>query len=327
MISSSEIGVSKDHNPMNREITRDDICNILTMYGLPPHVNNLELYKRAFVHRSYLKKGAGCGGLSLTPKPLPTPLGLSNSISPPSCPTNPIPLKSKSNERLEYLGDGILEFITKFYLYRRFPKENEGFMTEKKISIVKNENLGKLAMEMKLHTWLLLSRHAEEKKIRTNFKKLGCLFESFLAALYLDFNRSNQDGMRMAQQFVESVFENHIDWVSLIQIDDNYKNSLQVKIQKEFRVTPTYIEMSNHPVTGYNMAVLLDMASDIGSKHQDTTMHKYASLRDMDSIQEFRQAAYAKRCILLGTGQHKIKRKAEQYACYMALQTLERITE
>ena len=41
-------------------------------------------------------------------------------------------LRTKSNERLEFLGDGVLECITKYYLYRRFPKENEGFMTEKK---------------------------------------------------------------------------------------------------------------------------------------------------------------------------------------------------
>jgi hypothetical protein len=50
-----------------------------------------------------------------------------------------MPLHTKSNERLEFVGDGVLECITKYYLYRRFPKENEGFMTEKKIAIVKDE--------------------------------------------------------------------------------------------------------------------------------------------------------------------------------------------
>ena len=59
-----------------------------------------------------------------------------------------MPLKSKSNERLEFLGDGILELVAKYYLYRRFPKENEGFMTEKKIAIVKNEAIGKIALEI-----------------------------------------------------------------------------------------------------------------------------------------------------------------------------------
>ena len=54
-------------------------------------------------------------------------------------PANCMKLRTKSNERLEFLGDGILEAITKYYLYRRFPKENEGFMTEKKIALVKTK--------------------------------------------------------------------------------------------------------------------------------------------------------------------------------------------
>ena len=52
-----------------------------------------------------------------------------------------MPLKTKSNERLEFLGDGVLECITKYYLYRRFPKENEGFMTEKKSRWLKMKQL------------------------------------------------------------------------------------------------------------------------------------------------------------------------------------------
>jgi len=102
-------------------------------------------------------------------------------------PFNCLELSTKSNERLEFLGDGVLECITKYYLYRRFPKENEGFMTEKKIALVKNESIGKLALEMGLHKWYIISKHAEEKKTRTNLKKLGCLFEAFLGALFLDF--------------------------------------------------------------------------------------------------------------------------------------------
>ena len=80
-----------------------------------------------------------------------------------------------NNERLEFLGDGILEAITKFYLYKRFPKENEGFMTEKKIALVKNEAIGKLAYEMRINKWLIISKHAEEKKIRTVFSFLESL--------------------------------------------------------------------------------------------------------------------------------------------------------
>ena len=79
--------------------------------------------------------------------------------------------------------------LPEYYLYRRFPKENEGFMTEKKIALVKNESIGKMAYEMGLNRWYIISQNAEEKKTRTNLKKLGCLFESFLGALFLDFNK------------------------------------------------------------------------------------------------------------------------------------------
>ena len=75
-------------------------------------------------------------------------------------PVDCLPLKTKSNERLEFVGDGVLELITKYYLYKRFPKADEGFMTEKKIALVKNEHIGKLAYEMKLHKWFILSKHA-----------------------------------------------------------------------------------------------------------------------------------------------------------------------
>ena len=114
------------YNPENVEITLKDIQCILTKYGIPPIIHNIELYKRAFIHRSYTKR--------------PQFENQQQNITIVEKPGNCLPLKSKSNERLEFLGDGILELVTKYYLYRRFPKENEGFMTSKKISIVKNES-------------------------------------------------------------------------------------------------------------------------------------------------------------------------------------------
>ena len=106
-----------------------------------------------------------------------------NNITQATKPDNCLGLFTKSNERLEFVGDGVLECITKYLLYRRFPKENEGFMTEKKIALVKNESIGKMALEMGLQKWLILSKHAETKQTRSNLKKLGCLFEAFLGAM------------------------------------------------------------------------------------------------------------------------------------------------
>ena len=317
-ITRSEEGlIFNPYNPKNQEITLNDVQSILAKYGLPETVNNMNLYRRAFVHRSYIKR-------TITENTL---LNITIIPKPEDC----IALKTKSNERLEFVGDGVLELIAKYYLYRRFPKENEGFMTEKKIAIVKNEAIGKIAYEMNLHKWLILSKHAEDKNIRTNLKKLGCLFESFLGALFLDANKSVvQDsngyfgsifvtgpGFQMAQKFVEAIFEKHIDWVALIQNDDNYKNILQVKIQKEFKVTPHYVERLHTVDVGYEMGVYLCIGQDIYLSKQQEAIH-------IDEIKTFSAVHmhlqhYGKIYLFLGYGRHKIKRKAEQIACYEAL--------
>jgi dsRNA-specific ribonuclease len=320
IIKTEEGLIFNPYNPLNVKITLSEVQSILFKYGLPKTVDNIALYERAFVHRSYTKR--------------PNFENIQQNITiverPPDC----MPLSSKSNERLEFLGDGVLECVTKYLLYRRFPKADEGFMTEKKIAIVKNEAIGKIALEMGLYKWLILSKHAEEKKIRTNLKKLGCLFESFIGALFLDFNKvvvkddENwfQDmfvtgpGFQMAQKFIENVFDKHIDWVALIQNDDNYKNILQVKIQKEFKVTPHYLEIEHDIEQGYKMGVYLCLGQPIHSvSHKDAVDISF--FKNFKSIQDL-IAENGKAFIFMGEGQHKIKRKAEQIACNEALKFL-----
>jgi dsRNA-specific ribonuclease len=317
IIRSEEGLIFNPYNPLNVEITLNDVQSILTKYGIPPIVNNMELYKRAFVHKSYTKR--------------PHFENIQQKITIVEKPSDCMPLKSKSNERLEFLGDGILELVTKYYLYRRFPKENEGFMTEKKIAIVKNEAIGKIALEMHLNNWLILSKHAEEKGIRTNLKRLGCLFESFLGAFFLDFNKLvvNDEngwfqeqfvtgpGFQMAQKFVENIFEKHIDWISLIKNDDNYKNILQVKIQKEFKVTPQYMEIEYDNEHGYKMGVYLCLGQQIYNL-KTTDSINFRNFKSFKMIHEY-IAEHGKIFLFMGHGQHKIKRKAEQIACNEAL--------
>jgi len=317
IVKTDEGLIFNPFNPQNTEITLSEVQFILSKYGLPTTVTNLALYKRAFVHRSYTKR--------------PLFENIQQNITIVPKPEDCMPLSSKSNERLEFLGDGVLELITKYYLYRRFPKENEGFMTEKKIAIVKNEAIGRIAYEMGLNKWLILSKHAEEKKIRTNLKKLGCLFESFLGALFLDFNKITVKdeegwfqemfvtgpGFQMAQKFIENIFETHIDWVELIQNDDNYKNILQVKIQKEFKVTPHYLEIEHDADTGYKMGVYLCLGQQIYNTNITQSVHvsKFKSFEDI----HHHMNSNGKILLFMGEGQHKIKRKAEQTACSEAL--------
>jgi dsRNA-specific ribonuclease len=317
LIKTEEGLIFNPYNPLNVKITLCEVQSILSKYGLPSNVGNIALYERAFVHRSYIKR--------------PSFENIQQNITIVERPFDCMPLSSKSNERLEFLGDGVLECVTKYLLYRRFPKADEGFMTEKKIAIVKNEAIGKIALEMGLNKWLILSRHAEEKKIRTNLKKLGCLFESFIGALFLDFNKIvvkdeenwfqnmfvTGPGFQMAQKFIENIFERHIDWIALIQNDDNYKNILQVKIQKEFKVTPHYLEIEHDIELGYKMGVYLCLGQAIHTlSHNDSVDISF--FKNFKAIQDFVNET-KKVFIFMGEGQHKIKRKAEQIACNEAL--------
>lgn len=322
IIVENETLIFNPYNSRNTVIKKNDIENILKYYGLPPIINNIKLYRRAFIHKSYVKK--------------PKLENEKNNIIIAEKPENCLPLKTKSNERLEFLGDGVLELVAKYYLYRRFPKENEGFMTEKKISLVKNEAIGKIAYDMGLNRWYIISKNAEEKKTRTNLKKLGCLFEAFLAAIFLDMNKINVEdnenwfkdifvvgpGFQMVQKFLENVFEKHINWKSLLENQDNYKNTLQILLQKEFKTTPVYKEISNYDEeTGYNMGVFLC----IGKKHYNLKMNDaviFESIEQIKALHEKKKFIYA----FLGSSKHKIKKKAEQRACEIIVNKLNKLS-
>lgn len=325
IIKSGEELIFNPYNSLNVEIQLNDVKALLKNYGVNYEIDNMVLYQRAFIHKSYTKR--------------PLIENTSNDITIANKPHNCLPLKTKSNERLEFVGDGVLELVTKYYLYRRFPKADEGFMTEKKIALVKNEHIGKLAYEMKLHKWFIMSKHAEEKNTRMNFKKLGCLFEAFLAALFLDVNKlSIKDdekwfentfvtgpGFQMAQIFIENIFEKHVDWVQLIQTDDNYKNKLQVLIQKEFKTTPEYLEISHDIEIGYVMGVYLCLGQEIHEVKINDAIN-FSSIGSFEKIHEIMEKD-GKLFIFMGKGTHKIKKKAEQIACEQTLIMFDQILQ
>ncbi len=317
-MSDTEQLIYDPFNPLNKEITPEDVKRILSKYGVVPKINNFELYRRAFIHETYVKR----------------PMTQLQDYIVAPCPVDCMPLSSKSNERLEYLGDGVLECITKLHLYKRFPKEDEGFMTEKKIALVKNESIGQIAKEIGLNKWFIISKNAEERNMRHNVAKLGCLFEAFLGAIFLDFNKSEMSiedidsprigpGFQVAQIFVENVFEQHVNWTNIIQHDDNYKNLLQVKIQKEFKITPDYIELGYSDEEGYHTGVYLRIGRQLHEMNPVNAIHisKYGG-----SFQKIHESVekYGHVFVMLGEGKHKIKRKAEQLASCEAMKNLAR---
>jgi len=209
-------------------------------------------------------------------------------------------------------------------------------MTDKKIALVKNESIGRMAYEMGLNKWYIMSKNAEEKKTRTNLKKLGCLFEAFLGALFLDFNKISIDdegdwfknvfvtgpGFQIAQIFVESIFEKHVNWTDLLQKDDNYKNILQVMIQKEFKITPSYMEISEYDEEeGYHMGVFICMGQNIVNRVFAEAI-PFSTYGSFAKIQESLVENDGKAFIFLGESKHKIKKKAEQTACKLAIEQI-----
>jgi len=301
------------YNDKNIEINDENIKQILEKFNIFYKINNIELFKRSFIHRSYVKSNL-------------------DEIKIVKTPYKSIELKQHSNERLEFLGDGILECITKLYLYKRFPEADEGFMTEKKISLVKNDHIGKLAYKMGLNKWIIISRNAEEKKIRSNYKKLGCLFEAFLGALFLDANDIKIDdtsrlfsnyfnvgpGFQICQLFIESIYETLVDWNEILENDDNFKNIFQVKIQKEFKRTPDYIILNHDEELRYTMGVFLCLEDIHGLKPE--TAIPFSEIKTFDNIKKNNNTF-----IFFASGTHKIKKKAEQIACFEALKQIDKL--
>jgi dsRNA-specific ribonuclease len=332
LLKDGEDLVFNPYNPNNVEITEDEVLDILKRYGLPCKIRNFNLYRRAFIHRSYTKRP------ELENKTL--------NITLASRPIDCLPLSTKSNERLEFLGDGVLELVVKHYLYRRFPKEDEGFMTEKKIALVKNEHIGKLALALGLQKWFIISRHAEEKFTRTNLKKLGCLFEAFIGAIFLDQSQyvptaeeladeeyEDEDNVpgafsfRLAQRFVESVLEQEVDWTHLISVDDNFKNQLQVKIQKTFKTTPHYIQDVTFDSTDMNGEIKMVVCLCLNQQIYQTSLAEAIDFPEFGSFEAIMNFACTEdNCkpvlVKLGEGIHKTKKKAEQLACAQALKVI-----
>jgi dsRNA-specific ribonuclease len=313
-------------NPINKEINVVEVERILKQYNVQLPTHNFNLYKRAFVHQSYIRR--------------PSLLNKMNNVFIKSKPDNCYPLYTKSNERLEFLGDGVLECIAKFYLYKRFPKADEGFMTDTKIELVKNETIGRIAIEMGLHEWFMISKHTEQKGLRQNHKKLGCLFEAFVGALFLDFNRvviQDEDhlfdiffqcgpGFQVAQLFVENVFDKHIDWTRITKQSDNFKRPLQELLQSEFKTTPHLMEIDVHNTEhGYHMGVYLCLGQPTHGVSHEQTM-KFSTFSKFSDI-HYHMAKYQKIYLFLGEGVHKIKQQAEQAACKSAIQNLKLYTD
>lgn len=139
----------------------------------------------------------------------------------------------ESNERLEFLGDAILEFVISKHLYNKYPDKEEGFLTALRANLVNTTNLSKVAKELNLGEKLLLSKGEEEGGGRENQSLLANTVEAVIGALYID------SGLEIAENFIVENIYTDVDEIESLPLKDA-KSRLQELVQSKGLMAPTY---------------------------------------------------------------------------------------
>jgi len=125
-----------------------------------------------------------------------------------------------SNERLEFLGDAVLELIVTQYLYHTYPEQREGELSKIKSVLVSRRVLAKIVLDLDLGQFLLMNRGEERTGGRTRVSNLANLYESVLGAVYLD------GGLIPAQRFIRETLLGQRDRIISDERNVNYKSVL-----------------------------------------------------------------------------------------------------
>jgi ribonuclease-3 len=222
-------------NVYNKDVPDNEILRILSTYGVKDVPLNYELFRQAFVHRSYVDRPEG-----------PSVQNTGERVIVAPRPDGVMPLKFADNEELEHHGDGILQAITAEYLCMRYPGEGEGFWTSLRSNLVNNKMLGHLAEKIGMGKWLIVSRHVEDLcNGRRNLRILGSMLEAWIGALYRDLVVVDR-GKAFARAFdwIVCLFETHVDFAALISTNNNYKDVLLKFYQSSFHSPPKYKEVA-----------------------------------------------------------------------------------
>jgi len=132
-----------------------------------------------------------------------------------------------SNERLEYLGDAVLNAVVADLLFHRYPYKDEGFLTEMRSKIVSRESMNELALKIGLEKLVDYNRKAINQYTKNSI--FGNALEAFIGAIFIDA------GFEAAQKFIRSKLITHIDVDKLQHTESNYKGRLIEWAQKNNR--------------------------------------------------------------------------------------------
>ena len=163
--------------------------------------NNKELLKRAFVHRSYLNENPKCG--------------------------------LKHNERLEFLGDAVLELSVTKYLFNKYPNP-EGELTTWRAALVNSKTLAKVGKRLKFSDYLLLSKGETKDTKRARQFILANTFEAVIGAIYID------QGFEKADEFIGKNLIIELPKILKEKLYEDPKSKLQELAQGKIGITPTY---------------------------------------------------------------------------------------
>jgi len=163
---------------------------------------NKDLLQNAFVHRSFINEKAGRG--------------------------------LNHNERLEFLGDAVLELVVTDFLFNKFPDEQEGILTAYRAALVNTSALAQVAKDLDLESYLLLSKGERMDTNKGREHILANTFEALIGALYMD------GGYAPAQKIISEHLFSYIDEIVSKKLFKDAKSYFQEIAQEKQKVTPHY---------------------------------------------------------------------------------------
>jgi ribonuclease-3 len=166
-------------------------------------------------------------------------------------------VEPEDNERLEFLGDAVLDFVVGNWLFRQYPDFAEGRLTSIRSALVRAEKLGELANRIELGDHLRLGRGESGSGGRARQTLLADAFEAVIGALYLD------QGMRAVQRWLTPLIKEEVQIIIAEQGDRDAKSALQEWSQALRHITPHYRTISE---TGPDHAKVFTVAVFIGSE-------------------------------------------------------------
>ena len=150
--------------------------------------------------------------------------------------------KPYNNERLEFLGDAVLNLIVGEFLYTKFNHSNEGELSKIRASLVNETGFTRLANEIKLGNYIFISTAEERNKGRTKASILSDAFEAIMGAIYLE------SGLEVLKPIILDLLEKSYETINLAVLFSDYKTALQEITQAQFASIPEYkIEASYGP--------------------------------------------------------------------------------